>query len=1603
MAVELGSAYINIVPSMKGVTGKIKSGLSGLDQVGSTAGKSLGSGVGKGLGSTTKGLGSSAGRAVGSEFEDAVGDSGERASSRLKSSFSFGAVAGAVGALTTSVVGSMGSLVSAAAEASDATDKFKSTLDFAGLDTKTIDAVTQRAQDYADKTVYNLGDIQNMTAQLASNGIKDYSGLAEAAGNLNAIAGGNAETFKSVGMVMTQTAGAGKLTTENWNQLSDAIPGASGKIQQALLDAGAYTGNFRDAMADGEITAEEFNDAVMKLGNEPVAVEAAQSTQTFEGMLGNLQATIEGQLANAFTQLKPIIGAAMDGIAKAAEVVLPKFVDGVKLAADGIQSFGKFLQENKSWVLPLTGALAGLAGSYMAVSKAFEIVDTVKAAGGLMTMFKNTQLVTNATRIWAGVTKAAAAAQKIFNASLLTNPITWVVAAIAAVVAALVLFFTKTETGRKAWKSFTEALGKGWDWVVEKFKAGIDWVNTNFGPTFESIKEKASGIWEGVTEKVSAAFGKIKEIISGALDFLKTGDTTDYAQALGMNRDSPIFTFLQGFRDKLIAVKDFAVQAFQVMKTNWETFTVGFGQFYQTWIAPVIGFFQTAVQMLGTVVSGAWDIIKIGFQALGQIISFVWTTFISPIFELFKMGAMLLGTVLTTVWNGAVVGFQFLGTIISTVWTTVIQPVWELIKLGAQIMGQVLQFVFQGIIVPAFQFIGTMIQSVWTNIIQPVWEFIKAAAGLLADILTGNFSNIGNRFRDMGQHISDIVHGVIQVAMDLFKAIVARVQAAWEAFKTAVSNIINIIGDKIQEMVGKISDIPGKIRNVFSNASQWLVDAGSNIINGLWNGLQNAWNNVASWLSDLPSKIRNSIGSISFDIGGFFGRHANGSYSQYVDGGIERLERYANGGGKENHTAQIARAGAWRIWAEPETGGEAYIPLAPAKRERSTAIAAKVADLFGYSLVDKATGTPYRGGYNGDLGPKDVTAFANGGITGDDMVKLAKGMSVNGQRASGPLEGWTYENYPSDPNAWGDCSYTQGKFSAFVAGVPISGRHYATGTQAQWLSSHEFLRGRGGAGDYRVGFKNGGPGGGHTAGTLPNGVNVEMGGGRGNGQYGGPAAGAWDSYFDTFFYKPVVKKEWNDPKVGKLGDLTKDKSTTAVELSDTISTATEVAAPAEAKKLSPYEAAATTFAKEMGNRSIGEIGFDAVLDFFGTDAPLTRKLLFTPMDKLLGVEDKSTAAVGSPTTHKAKASAEAINDAAVTSMTADELKKNPQLKDLKNPDVVKQDKVPSWGPEFFAREIARKAKSMGLDKLAAKIGLATALVESGNPLKMWANNAVPESLKYRHDAVGSDYDSVGLFQQRDNGAWGTVKERMTPFDSAGMFFNVLRKFDYKSMDPGAAAQKVQVSAFPDRYSQQMSAAESLLARTGVFDTGGILKKGHLALNLGGPERILDAKMTTIFDEFVGILPRFMSSFQPFMQSMNVVAEEIYTAFKGGDFGYAELSKYLGDDMAHSVVDEAAWMGVAKQEIEAAWRGEDFGLAATSRYLGGNDDLAAAALNGLETMGYQSEQVINFFVDEDDLVRAGDIQKMINDGMDGVRAELMGRRPKAAAMTRGGVM
>lgn len=283
-----------------------------------------------------------------------LGETAERTESKymsLKDKLSIGAIAGVASSAIQVIIGSFSDLIGESVEASDSIDKFKSTMKLGGFGEKEIGEATKIVQKYADDTVYDLSTVSNTTAQLAANGIKNYTELTQAAGNLNAQAGGNAETFKSVAMVMTQTAGAGKLTTENWNQLADAIPGASGVLQEAMKKNGAFTGNFREAMEKGEISADEFNKAITELGMNDGAIEAAKSTSTFEGAIGNLQANIVGGINDIIKhlgkdKLTGIINGASDSV-----VGLFRHVSDVF----------SYLDKNKSTIGNITGNVKDLA------------------------------------------------------------------------------------------------------------------------------------------------------------------------------------------------------------------------------------------------------------------------------------------------------------------------------------------------------------------------------------------------------------------------------------------------------------------------------------------------------------------------------------------------------------------------------------------------------------------------------------------------------------------------------------------------------------------------------------------------------------------------------------------------------------------------------------------------------------------------------------------------------------------------------------------------------------------------------------------------------------------------------------------------------------------------------------------------------------------------------------------------------------------------------------------------------------------------------------------------------------------------------------------
>lgn len=93
---------------------------------------------------------------------------------------------------------------------------------------------------------------------------------------------------------------------------------------------------------------------------------------------------------------------------------------------------------------------------------------------------------------------------------------------------------------------------------------------------------------------------------------------------------------------------------------------------------------------------------------------------------------------------------------------------------------------------------------------------------------------------------------------------------------------------------------------------------------------------------------------------------ANGSIMDRFGNGLHGFNpKYFANGGIERHIAQITKPGGpIRVWAEPETQGEAYVPYSMSKRPRSVAILRQVAKDFGY-VLNKADG------------------YANGGLAGN--------------------------------------------------------------------------------------------------------------------------------------------------------------------------------------------------------------------------------------------------------------------------------------------------------------------------------------------------------------------------------------------------------------------------------------------------------------------------------------------------------------------------------------------------------------------------------------------------------------------------------------------
>lgn len=774
--------------------------------------------------------------------------------------------------------------------------------------------------------------------------------------------------------------------------------------------------------------------------------------------------------------------------------------------------------------------------------------------------------------------------------------------------------------------------------------------------------------------------------------------------------------------------------------------------------------FMLVLKAVGAVVMWLWNTVIVpAFNAIKFVIAVFWAA-IQIYFKIWQVVLKAVGGVIMWLWNNVVSpAFNAIGSIISSIWNSVIRPVWDAFSTAIHVVGDAAMWL-------------------WNNAITPAWNGIKAAITAVWNIVKPIFENIGKGFQVMGQ-------------------IAAKVG---DAMKNAFDGVVDVIKAPIHALGGLLAKIPGSILGVDIPGASTIKSWGETLQNLRKGGTINAQpggfvvNAAASrkhkgLLSAMGGQLIRGAGTGTSDsITAFHNGRAIANVSNgetYFSPGLAT----AFSGALEAINGGIGRGGPGYA-----SGGELY--ALPAGTNISYGDSGRfpkwVRDLEAKWGVKAST---YAGHQESDRNEPGYAPNPNHYNRGIDW--------------SGPVENLQkFAEYlksiaPSTPNL-----------------EQIIWQNPNTGKKIGWHGRASDDDGSYFASDY----------GGHT-----DHVHTRQS----------------DSILTATPAKPLqnTKVDGIDPPVWeKDGTGTDDTTSTTGNNAETI----------DSQPFSEIKTTRDLFGK--WGQITGESLFDifvpsqigdsidpvAILDrYMLKDSRKDDKNKLEPNSTDSAAKAKYKKALKKLNTEletkritqeqynkqKAKLDAEykeSQKDVTVTSSldgsSTGDLDVGKATENVGNvdPAYIKEGKnlkpTGGQGRDAYLKDTVAATKSMKLPLDAAIIAVGTQLVETG--IKMFANNSVPESLKFPHDAVGSDHDSVGLYQQRQAG-WGTLAQRMSAFESTKLFLNAMvTKFpNWASMPKGEVAQGVQVSAFPDRYATKMEEARQLLI--GKFDRGGVVPPG----------------------------------------------------------------------------------------------------------------------------------------------------------------------------------
>src|SRR5690625_2208107 len=479
MATELGKAYVQIMPSAKGISGSIQ----------------------KAIGPEAL----SAGKSAGKNIMTAISDSLSKAGSTLTKYITTPALGAA-----TAVAGVVSAL---GFKRLTGMDNAQAKLKGLGIEGKQLEIVLENARNAVQGTTHTMADAANVAAGALAAGVKEGADLERYIKLVGDAATGSNAPMGEMAQIFNRVQGTGKLMGTELNMIEHRMPGFSQALAKHL---GVAPEKLQEMVSSGKVSSKDFLDTMENFAGGMSEAYAGTWSGLKDNVLANIGIIGEALLEGLFEDGKQGMAEFLDflrnskGLEQWAQetgeklrLAFQKIVEVIKDTinwwsglSDGAKKFIGVASGIMVAMGPILGVVAKIITTIMKLTPLFKILGTVIGA--------------------------------------ITSPIGLVVAAIIGAVALIYIYWEPIkEFFLNLWESIKEAglliwenLKEGWQNAKENLTEAWESVKEFFSNLWESVKEIFTTVWSAIVTVVTTVINVIKAIIMTVFNVIKAYFTT---------------------------------------------------------------------------------------------------------------------------------------------------------------------------------------------------------------------------------------------------------------------------------------------------------------------------------------------------------------------------------------------------------------------------------------------------------------------------------------------------------------------------------------------------------------------------------------------------------------------------------------------------------------------------------------------------------------------------------------------------------------------------------------------------------------------------------------------------------------------------------------------------------------------------------------------------------------------------------------------------------------------------------------------------------------------------------------------------------------------